>query len=680
MASPSGLLNSSDLRHEFLSLYPNRATHIYKAPGDPNWKVSRFRLATGLIDAAISTECDTFYGSFWDVQTPFAVLDIDNESAYHNAQELQRLRENLELIGLSSSVLFQSSNSNGWHLYIPFFDPVPSKEVEAALKAWLKSLGYDIRGGQLEVFPSGNGLRLPLQRGFAWLDDAGAVITRREELELDAALSRFLLDLNENCNDWTLAKSLIETQKNSPPAVAGGDAPERRERLEMGGFGDLFSGGKIQENWEKGRKFWQEGLTSSGQRHDAVLFIGHYLWYGDPDNGIAALPGARNDKYRATLIEDWLTDKHNGFCNHIDRNKWDTIRAQIKRAVLWRGNGQAREYEPYRLTDRLLKRLLAIYRKTGKVWTVEDFKQANEDRRDEARCKIRAAVDQCLNEGRQISRSTIAAITGCSPNTLKKHADLWKLFAIGSGECNRGVQGAVPLSVVRGPESSEKEKEFLEPSDVLGEKPEIDAVIQPGCSFDPVLEIGSQGNYVLPACSPVIDGRWRRRGKATGRRQRGSLASPSHTQPIKGSKQKNPVCTCGLNGFLPSSAEPPLGPPHLNPRKLFSKGSGLVMLQEGGSSQAEAHSGVNPPTRDALQSGRYGNDQRRNRCIRVNNPCGYGLQGLVYSDVRGPPIWITAQTASLENDDTAFGASYLELCSTIGATEWHVYGKCCTGM
>lgn len=586
IARPNGRLIPSDLRHEFLSLYPNRANYIYKAPGDSAWKVSRFRLATGLIDAAISTDCDTFYGSFWGVQTAFAVLDIDKNSKYHNAIELQRLRQNLASIELSGNVLFQSSHSNGWHLYIPFFDEAPSKEVEQALKAWLKRLGYDIRGGQLEIFPSGNGLRLPLQRGFAWLNDNGDLLLKREDLELDAALSRFLFDLNNNCNEWTLAKREIDSQKLALPASAGGDALARQERLEMGGFDDLFSGGKITENWEKGRKFWQEGLNSAGQRHDAVLFIGHYLWYGDSENGIAPLPGARNDEYRAKLIEDWLTEKHNGFCRHLDKNKWETIRAQIKRAVLWRGNGEAREYEPYRLTDRLLKRLLAIYRKTGKVWTVEDFKQANEDRRDQARCKIRAAVDRCLNEGRQISRSTLAAMTGCSPNTLKKHADLWKLFAIGSGEYNPGVAGACPVSLVRSSENSELAKEFLDPPDLLGEKPEIDAVMQPGCSPDPVLKIGSPGNSVLPSCSPVIYGRWRRRGKATGRRLRGSLASPSRTQPITGSKKKNSVGTCGLNGFLPSSAEPPLGPLHLNPRKIFSKGSSLVLLQEAGNSRA----------------------------------------------------------------------------------------------
>ncbi len=457
-ATNSGEINPW-LRQEFLSLYPNRDRHIYKQNGDSDWKVSRFRLATGLIDAAISAECSSFYGSFWGDQTNFAVLDLDAGSNYHTAQELKQLRQRLASIGLSGNVVFQSSYSGGWHLYVPFNNPVSSKEVEQALKAWLKCQGYDIRGGQLEVFPCGNGLRLPLQPGFAWLNDNAELITKREELTTEAALSRFMFDTKAAANDWSYAKILIKSQLAAASEAAGKLAQDRQERLETSSFEQLFSAGKIAEHWDKGRKFWQQGLTSAGQRHDAVLYVGHYLWYGDSENGIAALPGAQNDEYRAKLIEDWLTEKHNGFCRHVDQNKREEVKAQIKRAVLWRGDGQAREYEPYRLTDRLLKRLLAIFRKTGKVWTVEDFKQANDDRQEEARRKIRAAVAQCLEEGRQISRSTLEVLTGCSPNTLKKHSDLWRFFAIGSGEYNRGGAGAVgPLSLVPRSELSEKEE------------------------------------------------------------------------------------------------------------------------------------------------------------------------------------------------------------------------------
>ena len=467
-AATSGGINR-DLRQEFLSLYPNRAQYIYRQSQDKSWVTSRFRLATGLIDAAISCESEMLFGAFFGDETRHAVLDIDKNSQYHNAQELERLRSNLADIGLSGNMLFQSSDSGGWHLYLPFCDPVPSKELERSLKAWLKALGYSITSGQLEVFPTGNALRLPLQRGFAWLDCNNSIIIKREKLILEAALSRFLLDFAKNANDWQCAKTLINRQLQQAACSAGGAGERHQKAISSGGFDELFSGGKIQENWDKGRRLWQEGLTEKGQRHDAVLFTGHYLWYGDAERGIAPLPGCRNDEYRAALIEDWLKEKHNGFCRHLSQDKWETISSQIKRAVLWRGDGEAREYEAYPLTDRLLKRLLAIFRKTGRVFTVEEFKKANDDRRNTARSKIQEAVSLCLTEGRQVSRKTLQALTGCSPNTLRCHGDLWKLFAAGSGVCN---SGGVSFVSVFGSICSESL--FLDRSSLIGDSGDLE--------------------------------------------------------------------------------------------------------------------------------------------------------------------------------------------------------------
>lgn len=570
-----------------------------------------------------------YRGCYWGDQTWFAVLDIDADSNYHNPQELKQLRQRLASVGLSGSVIFQSSDSGGWHVYIPFSELAPSKEVGQALKVWLKSLGYDIKGGQLEVFPSGNGLRLPLQRGFAWLNENAELICSREELTIDAALSRFLVDLKAAANDWDYAKTLIDSQLTAAAAAAAKDAQARQERLKMDGLEHLFSAGRIEEVWDKGCKWWQEGLTSKGERHDAVLAVGHYLWYGDSENGIAALPGARHDEYRARLIEEWLTKKHNGFCRHIDQNKWEEIKAQIKRAALWRGDGQAREYEPYRLTDRLLKRLLAIFRKTGKVWTVEEFKQANDDRKEEARQRIAEAVAIMQQQGRLITIAAVARESGAEWRTVKKHSDLLTRCV---GEYNRGGsggEGAVGscLSLVSSYESSEErkgdcfdtsnDKQQCNPRDTgktvdsecsgnLFGAAETDIQKYPDDLDEVLTEHGqeTQGSVVafaiesenlrvesdssdvcwLPVCSHVLDGSWRRRGTATGRQNSGVLASPLHTQPSTWIKQTG--CTCGLNGCPPSFAEPTPGPPHLNPRLIFYKGSGLVLLQEGGRSRA----------------------------------------------------------------------------------------------
>lgn len=144
-----------------------------------------------MIHGAISGESNTFYGAYFAPLTKFAVLDIDEKSKYHNAQELQRLNEILSLCGLAKIVLYQSSRSTGWHLYIPFDDAVDSKDLEAALKVLLRRFGYDLQGEQLEIFPSCNALRLPLQPGFAWLDGTGKRLRMREELTTDQAVDFF---------------------------------------------------------------------------------------------------------------------------------------------------------------------------------------------------------------------------------------------------------------------------------------------------------------------------------------------------------------------------------------------------------------------------------------------------------------------------------------------------------
>ena len=61
--------------------------------------------------------------------------------------------------------------------------------------------------------------------------------------------------------------------------------------------------------------------------------------------------------------------------------------------------------EPYPLTNRLLKRLVALYRRTGKIWSLELFERANDKRRLEARARIAEAICSLEDEGTASSAS-----------------------------------------------------------------------------------------------------------------------------------------------------------------------------------------------------------------------------------------------------------------------------------
>ena len=397
-----------------------------------------------MIDAAVSGDSNTFYGAYWSEQTHFAVIDIDAGSKYHTPDELQRLRLDLAACGLGSTILYQSSHSTGWHLYIPFQDWANSAVVERSLKAWLKFKRYDLRCGQLEVFPSGNALRLPLQFGFAWLDNSGAVILQREELSADQAVKQFLHDLRACPNDWWNAERLITTQLNTVASNLEDSVKAHDKTISSEGFDDFFNHSPLPENYEKGRQYWLKGLTQKDQRHEAIICIGHYLWYGDSEYGVPAYPGRFNDNARFRLIRTWIEQKHNGFSGHVKTGNWDVIEADIQRAVSWRRSGQhqhQRAHTPYShlKSEKAQDRLIALSRSTGRTWCLDDWKKGNFGREDRAREAIKKAVVQCVEIGLPISRNQIARISGCSPNTVRKHADIWSLLSNGSSDLSRGA-------------------------------------------------------------------------------------------------------------------------------------------------------------------------------------------------------------------------------------------------
>ncbi|PZM77184.1 MAG: hypothetical protein DKT66_28505 [Candidatus Melainabacteria bacterium] len=447
-------------REAFSSLFPRRDAFIWKTYDQERWQKAVGPLLDAQILGVVSDEGRGLYrGCYWSHKTRHAVLDLDIGSRYHNETELQKLQAHLAAVGLYG-IPYQSSDSGGWHLYLPFEEWAESDEVNQTLKTWLKTLGYEIASGQLEIFPSGNALRLPLQKGFGWLAPDGSIEVRREEIREDEALASFLQDFEENSRNWQNAKTLIESQIQSAGSHAGAGAQEHEKVISLAGFDDLFRKGKIQETWDKGREHWLYGLTAKGQRHDAVMAVGHYLWYGDPSENVPAYPGRRNDETRARLIEAWLKKKHNGFCRHINLEQWKEIEAHIWRTVFWRRGKNYEARKPYPLTDRLLKRLLEVYAKTGRLYEVDRMAEANNARLEDARNRIKKAIQELLAEDVVLTKSEIARKAGCNRRTISKHSDL---LAIWPSVYNRGVWGDFSGSVVPEVGFEEKEKSEIPP-------------------------------------------------------------------------------------------------------------------------------------------------------------------------------------------------------------------------
>lgn len=472
-AAVSGQINH-DLRQKFLSLYPNRHQSILKCSGR-DWVTARGRspLKDETILAAVSFNEKKIWGCRWDKRSRFAVLDIDTKSQYHNELGLARLKHLLAQVGLSQPLLYQSSESEGWHIYLSFEQTVDRYVLEQTLKCWLLAEGIAIQKGQLELFPSNNGLRLPLQSGFAWLDDEGKIKIRREDMSTEEAIASFLNDLDESAHAWEFVEQRLKRRLEairSAVSVTSLPPATENQNLHDDGFSDFFtSAGMLPEVYAAGREFWLNGLTAPSQRHQAVLSIGHYLWYGDTAEGIRALPGVARAELRAQVIEAWLREKHNGFSKSVLKGDWDQIGRDIQSACNWTPSegtvpSQQNESSYSNLGDRAIDRLIGLTKQTGRVWSTDDFRKGNIGREEGAREQIRKSVLLLLESGRRITVRGLERVSGCDRKTIRRHIDIWGIFRLsnGGGDLRPPPVPVSSLLVVSEPEIFQEDQLVLE--------------------------------------------------------------------------------------------------------------------------------------------------------------------------------------------------------------------------
>jgi hypothetical protein len=417
---------------QFLSLF-HRYGYIYKPITGGNWSSANetWKLDDSSILKAISLQNEKYYiGSRAGAKTQYAVLDIDTESKYHTKEELDRLLQTLTQAGLGRSSLYRSSFSGGWHLYIFFDEPIPSKSLYQQLVKLLKLCNFDVAKGTLEVFPHpgyaslGMGLRLPLQAGFAWLDKKTLEVEyEREELSATKALEFFIDCLDSDSNSYadylalkariseleTIQASVpqLEKRDNIVPIRAGKPVSSNEQSIFVASIFGHVPLNIDAEVWQRGRLFHLQGLTEHSQRAEAAFCLGHYFFYGDPSRGLPAL-GYADSASREQLIEEFLTANHNGFSKDIIRGRADAT-AQITRMANW--------VPPHRRDG-----VVETYTATPPIsWVRENAK-----RKANARRRIQDALAALRIRKQRFSTVELQKAAGCGRDTLYKHADIWR--------------------------------------------------------------------------------------------------------------------------------------------------------------------------------------------------------------------------------------------------------------
>ena len=414
-----------------MSLF-HRYGYIYKPFTGDSWLSAneKWRLTdTEILKAAACEHKQYLLGARSGKTTRFAVLDIDAKSRYHNARDLDRLIKHLMNAGLNEPVLYRSSHSEGWHLYISFNQPVSAREVHSALVRFLKSADFIVQQGTLEVFPNpgagsvGYGLRLPLQPGWAWLDsNTQEVIAERTALSPDAALLRFMSD----CRDFGNGPSEYAQFKNAiaESAVAQEQIAQSLDRamgeatrhvqagneLAAAAVRRIFKAtppGIIADTWWRGRCYFESGLSGPSQRADAIFALGHYLFYGDPEKLLEPL-GYGYEEERRYAIESILARKNHGHSKDLNRNRSDAT-AQIGRAARW--------LPAHKRADEITR-----YKKEVPIaWL-----RHNGNLKADAITRIKSALEEFVAAAAPFKITELEQRTGCSRSTLYKHSALWQ--------------------------------------------------------------------------------------------------------------------------------------------------------------------------------------------------------------------------------------------------------------
>lgn len=466
-----------DTVSEFLQLFHHhRYQYIYRPYDSGSWLSAKedWRLTDSeILKAVAGVHPKYLLGFRFGKQTKFAVLDIDAESPYHNLRSFNKIKRVLRDAGITHVVPFRSSTNSGWHLYIFFDELVNSLHLKRALVDLLTYTGFRIKPGALEIFPNvsqasaGMGLRLPLQSGFAFLNDKNLEPDiERWELSPTKALDYFL-DAANSCSNtrkqydeflkhaaFCVEKLDKITALRSQPRTPGNViAMTERNRstasMHSEDVASIFSvlpPGIRVDDWFRGRIYHADGLSGPSQRADAIYCLSHYLFYGDPSCSLPAL-GYGYETERELAIKQILELRHNGYSKDLSKGNADAI-AQIERAANWippqRRQGEPKKYVPVQPIS----------------WVRE-----NANRKVNARTKIQKALTELQTRKRSFTTVELEELADCSRRTLYKHQDIWRqayedladdFFAICVHEYN-GVEGGGPSETTSLPPSDKKD-------------------------------------------------------------------------------------------------------------------------------------------------------------------------------------------------------------------------------
>ena len=266
-------------------------------------------------------------------QTKFGCLDLDKNSANNplvNPKRYRKLIKALRKIGIKRIVLIRSSSNRGVHLFFFLPEGVNSFDLACALFRVLSENCFEIKAGQLEIFPNTkrykkkgegfslfNGLRVPMQ------PESGSVLLDPKTFEpLPGGADEFVELMNSSCDrqDFKLLKECCDTARDWYCNFA----LNKQSRTQW------------QKDIEYSLKF---GFTGSGQTNDILKNLANLgrVFYGSE-----TVPDLAKFIHERVIDLPGYSD-HCGHQDEIEKRAFEWATSAINYWSIWASNPQRKQ-------------------------------------------------------------------------------------------------------------------------------------------------------------------------------------------------------------------------------------------------------------------------------------------------------------------------------------------------
>jgi len=417
---------NQQLNQTICKMFPHRWNWILKKE-EQSWRT----IKTPLRDESLSkiySDPKQIVGVGFGKHSQYIMLDIDKNSPYHphnDRKAIVKLKFALSKIGLEESIIIQSSDSKGIHIYYPLKVKLTSYSLGKKITEYLESEGWTVKNGILEVFPN-------KKKGSYSHNKEEWTSYQRHRLPLQPDSGSHLLDQNYRIIRQAWQQGIEEFVSKWEQI----QEKQPIETLKTHLYGKKSSS-KIKTISRELEAQIARGFTNAGETNDILLQLGRKVRIVEKLGGI---------ELRDRLIEIVTSmSGYEEYCSHqeeIETRCQDIARWAEKK--FWVKNAKKKEELPLPKTN-------------------------NKYKEEEARLRIIRTIEEALEQTFKTITEFMTWVVKkakCSMKTLYKYEGKWRGIVLLEGNRQQATGNSA------GVENSEQKIDNTEKNKIVCNKPE----------------------------------------------------------------------------------------------------------------------------------------------------------------------------------------------------------------